>query len=239
LKTIEKEIIRDSFGWDVRNWSRAIPFWEKHIGDIKGKKALELGNGGKFGGLSLWLAYKGAEVICSDYKGVSEEAKAIHAKYEVGKNIKYDLIDAKNIPYENTFDIIVSKSILGGIILDNNADTGKLVNNGIHRSLVNNGFYVSCDNASATKLHNLFRRKHGAGRVKWKYFKNSELLDLLSCFRLTYLKNSGFLGCFGRTEFQRIFLSFVDSFLHPFLPHFFKYIIFSVSQKRTFNQIET
>lgn len=164
MNSIDKNVIKDSFGWDVVNWSRSIPFWEKHLGDIKGKTSLELGNGGKFGGLSLWLAYKGANVICSDYKGVSDEAKAIHAKYDFGKNIKYEIIDATAIPYEKCFDLIACKSMLGGIVRTKDIKIAKNVVNSINHALIENGSFIFCENGFATVLHQWLRERYGAGR---------------------------------------------------------------------------
>jgi len=49
---LKKEQLQDAFGWDVNNWSRALPFWEKHIdfSDLENSKALEIGC--RFGGLA-------------------------------------------------------------------------------------------------------------------------------------------------------------------------------------------
>lgn len=231
MKTLEKDIIRDSFGWDVRNWSRAIPFWEKHLGDIKGKKALELGNGGKFGGLSLWLAYKGAEVICSDYKGVSNEAKAIHAKHGYSERIRYEVIDATKIPYKNAFDIVSCKSVLGGIIRNKNIRVGSCVVDEVYKTLNENGHFLVCENGYATPVHHWLRNKYGAGKNEWKYFKLSELKKILRKYSISYFKTYGFLGCFGRTEMQRNLLAMADSIASPLLPDHSQYIIFSISQK--------
>ena len=53
-------LIRAAIGWDVRNWSRALAFWQRHLDDSHPRRALALGERG--GGLSLWLASQGIEV---------------------------------------------------------------------------------------------------------------------------------------------------------------------------------
>ena len=61
MNKIPEEVIE----WDVKNWSRAIEFWEKDIPEnLEGMKVLDIG--GRNGGLSLFWALKGADVVCSD-----------------------------------------------------------------------------------------------------------------------------------------------------------------------------
>ena len=82
-------IINDIIGWDVNNWSKALNYWDNKLTiDYSDCYSLELGSGSN-GGLSLWLALKGSNVICSGYKEVAEEVKNIHKKYGVSKLIKY------------------------------------------------------------------------------------------------------------------------------------------------------
>ena len=61
-----EELIIDIVEWDIRNWWRAIEYWEEthQFDDVKGKGVLDIG--GRGGGLSLYWALKGAAVICSD-----------------------------------------------------------------------------------------------------------------------------------------------------------------------------
>jgi hypothetical protein len=58
-------LMTDVCGWDVGTWSRAVRFWESRA-PIRGR-ALELG--ARRGGLSLWLAAHGCDVLCSDLWG--------------------------------------------------------------------------------------------------------------------------------------------------------------------------
>ena len=59
------QLIDDIIGWDIASWSEFLPFCEKFLdSDPIGKQALEVGARG--GGLSLYLALKGYEVVCSD-----------------------------------------------------------------------------------------------------------------------------------------------------------------------------
>jgi len=119
-KDMDEETLKDILGWDIINWGQALDFFDASLPEKKqGLTALELGSGFN-GGLSLWLALKGIKVTCSGfnpkYDGVSNEAKEAHIKYQVNKLIEYKEINACDIPYESSFDIICYKSMLGGIV---------------------------------------------------------------------------------------------------------------------------
>jgi hypothetical protein len=62
---MRNRLIEDIIVWDIVNWSSFLPFCEQFLdSDPAGKQALEVGARG--GGLSLYLALKGYEVLCSD-----------------------------------------------------------------------------------------------------------------------------------------------------------------------------
>jgi len=103
-------MIIDIIGWDVKNWSQAIPFWERHRKKICQMLCAWIEAGGNNGGLSLWLALKGCRVICSNPGSVPDRTRAAHKS-----NIEYQDVNAFSIPYKNTFDVIAFKSVLGRI----------------------------------------------------------------------------------------------------------------------------
>jgi len=106
--------LSDIIEWDVVNWSSALQFWEKNSNcNLSHSLVLEIGAGN--GGLSLWLASKGCKVICSDLNDPIQKAYELHKKYQVLNRIEYQVLDATNIPYREKFDVIIFKSILGGI----------------------------------------------------------------------------------------------------------------------------
>jgi 2-polyprenyl-3-methyl-5-hydroxy-6-metoxy-1,4-benzoquinol methylase len=90
------------------NWWRATEFWEHELpSSLDGMQCLEIGCGK--GGISLWLASKGARVICSDYMNSERRASELHRNWNISERIHYEDIDATDIPYEGTFDIIAIK----------------------------------------------------------------------------------------------------------------------------------
>lgn len=223
---LEKDIVQ----WDVKSWSMALHYWEKEINWEQIHDCLELG--GREGGLSLWLALKGKTVICSDLKGVEFSAGELHQKYNIGSSIKYQGIDATNIPYENHFDLIIFKSIIGGIGRDNNKEIQQMVFDQIHKALKPEGKLIFAENLVASPFHQYFRKKFTKWTHYWRYITKEECKEFLKFFSSFELKTTGVLGTFGRTEKQKNLLSRVDKFLlNNITPDSWKYIVYGIATK--------
>jgi SAM-dependent methyltransferase len=112
-----QNVINDIFEWDIANWSQSLNLWEPAIDQyLKNKKnvvALDLGS--RHGGTSLYFALKNIKCVCSNSKEIFSKAKKLHQKYGVQDLISYEIINIKNIPYENKFDIICFKSVIGAV----------------------------------------------------------------------------------------------------------------------------
>lgn len=175
-------------------------YWESIL-DYKSKVtyALELG-GGTNGGLSLWLASKGYKVICSAYEEISEETKVIHNKYNFSQQIEYKIIDALSIPYEEVFDIICFKSMLGRIARENDIKIAENVLSQIQKALKPGGNLLFAENLSSSLLYKLLRNRYGALKNNLRYFTVSEIKELFRNFSSLNYKTFGFIGCFGRNE---------------------------------------
>lgn len=221
--------LKDIINWDITNWSKAIPFWEKHA-DLNSYKLKCLELGGNHGGLSLWLAQKGHQVICSDLKNPEKISKQLHEKY--GElSISYQGINALDIPYENEFDIIIFKSILGGVSRGNRNERKQQTINQIYKALKPGGKLLFAENLVASPLHRFFRNNFVRWGNDWNYLSISEVESLFSDFETFKYKTVGFLGTFGRNEKQRIFLGKIDVILHPFLKEKHQYILIAYAKK--------
>ena len=120
-----KNIINDIIGWDTSVWGQSLKFFDENVDFRNVKNALELGSG-SYGGYSLYFASKNIDTICSNPFGDFESAKKVHSKYDFSTKIIYEKIDALDIPYENKFDCISFKSIMG--ILGNREERFKNIN---------------------------------------------------------------------------------------------------------------
>lgn len=228
---MKKELVADIIEWDITNWSKSLSYWSQHV-DIKNapKYCLELG--GRRGGLSLWLALNKHRVICSDLESPQKDAYKLHSKYSCADKITYQAIDATNIPYSHQFDLVVFKSILGGISRDGNIRLKKKTIDEIHKSLKPNGQLLFAENLAASFLHKFFRKNFVSWGKSWNYLKFEEIEEIFCSFEKLQFITVGFLGAFGRTPWQKRILSHVDSVLEPMIPPSKKYIVIGIATKK-------
>lgn len=221
---------KDIMQWDVKSWSKALSYWESNIVWDKVQNGLELG--GREGGLSLWLALKGKTVVCSDLKNVKETAQQLHLQYNITSHITYQDIDATDIPYENYFDIIVFKSIIGGIGRNDNYDIQQKVFNEIYKALKPGGKLLFAENLKASSFHQRVRKRFVNWGSSWRYVSINEMKAFLKDFSNCEIKTTGILGTFGRNERQRILLSSMDKLiLNKICPENWKYICYGIAEK--------
>lgn len=221
--------LNDIISWDVANWSRALSYWEENSDLNNGAlHCLELGS--RRGGLSLWLALKGHTVICSDLHLPEEEAMEIHKKYDCRSLISYEKVDATTIPYENTFDVIIFKSSLGGISSSNNDLKRKTVES-IYLALKPGGVLLFAENMASSFLHRFFRKKFVEWGREWNYLQIDEMEGLFSDFKSLSYKTVGFFGTFGRNEKQRNLLGRIDRLFDRLVPISKRYILIGVAKK--------
>jgi len=220
---------RDLIGWDIVNWIKAIPYWEKHI-NIEGGDKMCLELGASNGGLSLWMAKYQNTVVCSDINMPGKEAFTIHSKYECKTNISYEAVDATNILYKNHFDVVAFKSIIGGIAgyFGNNDYKYKTIRE-MYQALKPGGKLVFAENLNGTLLH-VFLRKY-FGTKHWNYLRLDEMKTVFSDFKHVNYQTLGFFGCFGRNEKQRTILGKIDSFIENIIPSSCHYIVIGVAEK--------
>jgi len=229
-KHLEKNLTKDIMQWDVKSWSKALKYWEKNIDWSKIQNGLELG--GRQGGLSLWLALKGIQTVCSDLKDVKDTAEQLHLQYNISSNIKYQDIDATNIPYENYFDIIVFKSIIGGIGRNDNYEIQKQVFKEIYKALKPGGKLLFAENLIASPLHRKLRKRFVKWGSAWRYVSIKEMNEFLIDFSAYDIKTTGVFAAFGRNEKQRDLLAIIDKLiLNKICTRNWKYICYGIAEK--------
>lgn len=204
-------LTNDILQWDVRSWAKALRFWESRVRWDRMAAGLELG--GRAGGLSLWMAKGGLQVVCSDLENTAATAGPLHARRGVSPQITYRDIDATNIPYEDHFDLIAFKSIIGGIGRDGHIERQRAVFAQIHKALKPGGMLVFAENLAASPFHRLFRRLFVRWGASWRYVTMDEMRGFLAPFSSHELGATGVLATFGRSEGQRQALARVDQAL--------------------------
>lgn len=227
IPKLTKHALKDIIQWDIKNWSKCLNFWEENAELDSSKKVLALGE--REGGISLYFALKGHEVICTDYNPMPETTKKMHERYGVSDLISNSQIDMKAIDLEDeSVDIVVFKSVLGA--LGNEEDQKKALSE-IYRVLKKDGTLCFAENLTGSAVHRYLRRKFVNWGERWRYITRTEMLKWGSNFKSHHTKSFGVVGLFGRSEKQRQFLGFIDLIKTPFTPKKWRYIIFGVFKK--------
>jgi len=204
--TRDAALVRDIVTWDVRTWSTAVVYWDTVLGTPERPlRCLEIGAGP--GGPSLWLALRGNSVLCTNWQATREQAAPLHDRYGM-TGIEYQDVDATQIPFENEFDLIVFKSVLGGVG-DKAAQDRAMA--GIHRALKPGGRLLFAENLRGTVLHRLARAiAYRVRGTSWRYVTVKELTPHLAKYSRHDIRTTGFLSMFGVRESQRDALAKAD-----------------------------
>jgi SAM-dependent methyltransferase len=228
--TVSDASLADFVEWDLSNWSPALDFWLQSTSlDLSHSLALELGAG--LGGLSLWLALKGARVVCTDLKGATAEARALHAKYNVQHLITYQALDATSIPYAEQFDLVIFKSVLGDIGRGQRRELQDRAMSEIYNALRPGGELWFAENLTGSTLHRCARKFIRRGSL-WRYVSLAEIKQFLSPFRRFSYRTTGFLAVFGRGGWPRNLLGALDrSLFNHVVPERWRYVVIGMAKK--------
>lgn len=220
---------KNILAWDVYNWSGALKYWESILKPSQPLECLELG--ANKGGLSLWLASKEHHVICNDIRPVNDEVVQYHKQFNYTGKITYESFDAVNIPYENKFDVIILKSVLGGVGREGKDERIEMTIKEIHKALKPGGLFLFAENLKATKFHSFFRKNFVHWAKDWNYMKKTQFEKYMEIFSELSIKTTGFLGAFGFNERSKKFLGKIDSVVFNRLPASCHYIVYGYAKK--------
>lgn len=228
------ETLKDILQWNIAGWSPVIEYWSEVLNTRpRPLRVLELG--ARDGGISLFFASQGCEVICSDIRPPSDAAKALHLKHSVENKIEYATLDATRIDLPSAgFDVVAFKSVLGGIAFHQGFDGQKRAIVEIMRVLRPGGHLLFAENLCGTIFHRALRKafiRNRGPEGTWIYPSLTDFRSLLQPFSLVEYRVSGVLSPLGRTEKQRTWLHRIDSSLERLVPESQRMIVFGSARK--------
>lgn len=206
--------LTDILQWEVRSWSRAFPLWQRYLPTQR--PAAALGIGEREGGLSLWLASQGFDVVCSDLHTFPPATTQLHERYGVQRRITYKQADATALPFpDGCFDVVIFKSVIGALSTRENQRQAILE---MHRVLRPGGVLLFAENLIGTRLHVALRRRFVHWNSYWRYLHHARDRDLFAPFARLDDATTGFMANLGRSESQRDLLARFDGLVMPLVP---------------------
>jgi hypothetical protein len=193
-------LLEDCCGWNRKLWADALEFAVRNLPeDIAGRAVLEVG-ASRFSSIAPVFASQGANVVCSHYGQTSEDIERgqlgfVIRKYGLGE-IPVVELDINEL--DGTYDIIVLKSVLGGLCRGGDYQRLRIIIDELLRHVEEDGFIVTLDNGYVALFEKL-RKIRGAGRSNWGYFKEHDFASALAHCDIR-LKGFGFLN-FGAATF--------------------------------------
>lgn len=222
--------------WDVLNWSQLVKYWQPILDGLpRNSKILAVGE--RNGGLSLWLALMGFDVVCTDMKPVTSAAVELHKKYKVAHKIEYmelDILDTGNT--QALYDVVIAKSVIGGLKANRHQsrtrsfDVQKLAVNNIYTLLKPGGYFFSAENLLGGALFRYARKLKGKHKG-WRHLDHRELHELYNQYPIVQIKTFGILPTFFSRRAYNYSMYLINKYILFFMPMRSRYIAFVTAQK--------
>ena len=207
-KTFSRKDLRIYFGWSWKAWSCAFMGLDKKLLKYlfsSSGKVLEIGTG-KLSQTGL-IFKKSTKIELGIYSGNPQKNKIkdlLHNKYKNDKKVFITECDFNDL--RGKFEIIIMKSILGGIYKENKSTINDVkigIEKIINENLVPGGLLISLDNGYGF-LHE-FTKNYGARKNHWRFFRPKSLHN-------KYIINQSCFGYFSSFSFQTR-IPFIGEFL--------------------------
>lgn len=193
---INNHLIKKSIGWSANSWFFPLREALNEYSFPNKIKVLELG-AGEYSAISLLFLNEESKLHITAYKKsdldkVQSLIDSIENIEKLKKNITISSMSAQNIIGQ--YDLIIMKSVLGGIFRINNSekdDADILLKYISENHLKKNGTLISMDNGR-TKLEILFSN-FGARKNSWRYFLPSDFKSSNKQYSFGFLSNFSFV----------------------------------------------
>ena len=178
----DKRLVRLAFGWNYKSWSHAFKVSNFQLPN-RLDRILEIG-ASRYSMVSLIFDGLADEIVISYYsenqrEGVERYLASVRLRYKLKSKYVLEQIDATRV--EGDFDIVIMKSVLGGLFRHDRSsisDATDFIGNLLSRTVKPEGLLISIDNGKSILERPLSR--FGARSYKWRYFRKSELNRAIS-----------------------------------------------------------
>ena len=173
----DNRLVRLAFGWNYKSWSHAFKVSNFQLPN-RLDRILELG-ASRHSIVSLIFDGLASEIVISYYtdeqrEGVEQYLASVRQRYHLKSKYVLEQIDATSV--EGSFDVVIMKSVLGGLFRQNsstNSDVTDFIGSLISRTVKPEGLLISIDNGKSILESTLSR--FGARKNQWRFFRKSEL----------------------------------------------------------------
>lgn len=173
----DNRFVRSAFGWSYKSWSHAFKVSNFQLPN-KVDRILEIGASER-SMVSLIFDGLASEIVISYFsdehkEGVEQYLASLRQKYHLKSKYVLEQIDATSV--EGSFDIVIMKSVLGGLFRQNSStisDATSFIESLVSRAVKPEGLLISIDNGKSILEHTLSR--FGARKNQWRFFRKSEL----------------------------------------------------------------
>lgn len=195
-------LIRNAFGWNHNAWAFALKVAKFQLPE-RPDRVLELG-AGRYSMVALIFDGLANEIVISyndeqEGEQIRKKLSLIRQKYHLKSKYIVQKIDAKN--FNDHFDIIIMKSVLGGLFRNHESsieDVRNFIANKLLRAVTPGGVLISIDNG--TSIFEKFLGKLGARKNQWRFFQKTDLNSATKQFEFGLLSSFCFqtrLGILG------------------------------------------
>ena len=206
-------LLRSAFGWNYKSWSHPLKF-SNYKFPSKFSSILELG-ASKQSIVSLIFDGLAEEIVISYYdekqrKEIQEYFLFIEKKRRLKSKYKLKKIDAFEIKGE--FDLVLMKSVLGGLFREYSSSkkaANNFINDLIRRTVIPGGHLLLIDNGKSF-FENLIS-KFGARKNNWRFFRKADFKNPNT--QLSF----GFLSSFSLETRLGKFGFFIDNYIFYYL----------------------
>jgi hypothetical protein len=170
-------LVRLAFGWSYKSWSHAFKVSNFQLPN-KVDRILEIG-AGELSMVSLIFDGLASEIVISYYSDeqrgpIEQYLASVRKKYDLKSKYVLEQIDATTV--EGSFDIVIMKSVVGGIFRQNSStlsDATGFIGSLVSRAVKPEGLLISIDNGKSILERTLSR--FGGRKNHWRFFRKSEL----------------------------------------------------------------